>query len=170
MKTKIGFALGMMFSVGVLAQSVQDAWNNTPQSCDTGCAMNSVASVTGSQSGSGSWVTYWSGSTTGAVNLPSGYNLFSVTYYIDWTVPTMTSYSGDSLQDRYETILIKAGESTVKRVTAVINACGSQSAFIPTIDYGLSSSQAYGDSGTRTGGSCPPISVSAYVTKIEVFK
>lgn len=169
MKAKIGFALGMMFSVGVLAQSVQDAWNNTPQSCDTGCAMNSVASVTGSQSGNGAWQTYWTGKTTGGVNFPTGYNLVSVTYFIDWTYPVFTSFSGDTGQDRYETILIKAGEDSTRRISATINACGLPSVNL-AIDYGVIGTQAYGDVDSKPGGSCPPMNISAYVTKIEVFK
>jgi hypothetical protein len=169
MKTKIGFAVGMMFSVGVLAQSVQDAWNNTPQSCDTGCAMNSVATVTGSQSGNGSWVTLWSGKTSGSVSYPAGYSLISVTYYVDWTYPTLTYSTGDSLDDRYETVLIKSGDSTVRRLNASINAC-SQSTFNLTVDYGASGMAAYGDSAFQQPNNCSASSVTVYVTKIEAFK
>lgn len=170
MKTKIGFAVGMMFSVGVLAQSVQDAWNNTPQSCDTGCAMNSVASVVGGQNGNGSWVTLWTGKTTGSVSYPAGYSLISVTYSVDWTyVSNNQSWTADSGLDRNETILIKSGDNSYKHIYAMITAC-SQSSYPMQADYGISGMTAYGASAHWQPNACSPTSLSVYVTKIEGYK
>ena len=68
----------LAFSLTADAQSVAEAFNNTPASCDTQCAMNTVASVTGAQNGSGSWTLIYSGSTSGRINIPAGSSFVSV--------------------------------------------------------------------------------------------
>jgi len=68
----------LAFSLTADAQSVAEAFNNTPASCDTQCAMNTVASVTGAQNGTGSWTLVYSGSTSGRINIPAGSSFVSV--------------------------------------------------------------------------------------------
>lgn len=148
------FIVGLLisFSAYATAQTVAEAWASSPSSCDTQCAMNGVATVTGSQSGSGAWTQVYSGSTVGTVAIPTGAQFIAV----NGTVYTPnTSYS-------------EVVDKTVTQTT-----CGTsnpQQTFTTSCTWTLNSTSVTGCRKTITGCNALQITAEQVITSVWIYK